>query len=170
MPARLGLGRLPAPLREERAKPLVKRFSKLFRTADAHLVRSGRRSIGGWVAGDVPVLLLTTTGCRSGKPHTTPLLYHRDDDGSLVLIAANGTADWDPDWLHNLRAEPRATVTIDGSDQDVTAELLDDDLRSGFLGTMREAFPGFNAAQDACRRTIPIIRLTAVGELSGGRC
>jgi deazaflavin-dependent oxidoreductase (nitroreductase family) len=108
----------------------------------------------------VPVLLLTTTGRRSGTQHTTPLLDHREGDGSMLLIAANGTAEWDPDWVHNLRAEPRATATIDGQEVAVTAEVLDDDLRSGFLGTMREAFPGFNAAQDACRRTIPIVRLT----------
>jgi deazaflavin-dependent oxidoreductase (nitroreductase family) len=141
-------------------RPAVKPFSKLFRRADEQLVKSGRRSIGGWVAGDVPVLLLTTTGCRSGKPHTTPLLYHRSTDDTLLLIAANGTAEWDPDWVHNVRAEPRATATIDGVEHPVLAEVLDDDVRSGFLGTMREAFPGFNAAQDSCRRTIPLIRLT----------
>src|SRR5207249_2919892 len=94
MPDRLALGRLPPPLRRRRARPLVTRISRLFTSLERRLARAGRSTIGGWVAGGVPVLLLTTRGRRSGNRHVTALLFHRDADRSLLLIAANGAADW----------------------------------------------------------------------------
>ena len=81
-------------------------FGKLHRRVYALHGALGRRF--AWI----PCLVLTTTGRKSGAPHTTPLLYHQSDDGSLLLIGANGTADWDPDWVHNLRDEPKATFTL----------------------------------------------------------
>jgi F420H(2)-dependent quinone reductase len=57
----------------------------IFAGVEIRLVRGGRSTVGGWVADDLPVLLLTTTGRRSGKPHTTPLLFHRRAVGPLLL-------------------------------------------------------------------------------------
>lgn len=61
--------------------------------------------------GGKPMLLLTTTGRRSGLPRTTPLLYYADGD-TPVIVASNGGQAKDPAWCQNLRAEPRVSVRI----------------------------------------------------------
>jgi F420H(2)-dependent quinone reductase len=66
------------------------------------------------------MLLLTTTGARSGKPHTVPLLYLRDGD-TLVVIASWGGRPYHPDWYHNLLAHPVATVRVRSRTWDVRA-------------------------------------------------
>jgi len=98
------------------------------------------------------VLLLTTIGRRTGRPRTTPLLFHRAIDGSLLLVAVNGTNDWDPDWLHNLAANPRGKVEIDGVRKPVQAVVLDDAERAAMWDEACRAFPGLEAAQAECRR------------------
>ncbi len=112
------------------------------------------------MAGGVPVALLTTTGRRSALPHTTPLLFHREPPGSILLVAANGGADWNPDWLHNLLADPRAEVEIDGERVPVMATILSGPERAAVWDEARRAFPGLDAAQKRCRRTVPLLRLT----------
>lgn len=161
MPTRLGLGRLPRPLRHPRARPIVRRFSRIFSSAERRLARGGRSTVGGWVAGGVPVLLLTTAGRRSGKRHTTPLLFHRRADGSLLLVAANGAAVWNPDWFHNLVANSDAEIEIDQVRYPVTATVLDDEARMAVWDEARQAFPGLETAQRESSRSIPIIRLTS---------
>jgi deazaflavin-dependent oxidoreductase (nitroreductase family) len=71
--------------------------------------RSGGR-IGGRV-GPSPVLLLTTTGRRSGRPRRTPVQYQRID-GALVIVAAAGGAPQPPAWWRNIEADPRVTVQL----------------------------------------------------------
>ena len=58
-----------------------------------------------------PLLLLTTTGARSGQPRVAPLAY-TTDNGRLVVIASKGGAPTHPDWFHNLRANPEVTVEV----------------------------------------------------------
>ena len=160
VPDRLGLGRLPRPLRRRRARPVVAGFSRLFTRVERRLARAGRSTIGGWVAGGAPALLLTTTGRRSGQPHTTPLLFHRDADGSLLLIAANGAADWNPDWFHNLVSDPRVEVELDGARHPGRATVLHGDERAAAWPRALRAFPGLEATQAESRRDIPLIRVT----------
>lgn len=160
MSDRLALGRLPRLLRRPGARPFVRRFSKLFTRLERRLVRSGRPTIGGWVAGGAPVLLLTTTGRRSGKRHVTPLLFHREVDGSLLVIAANGAADWNPDWFHNLVADPRVDVDVDGVNASARATVLEGRDREAAWPAAAQAFPGLKAAQREARRGIPLVRLT----------
>ena len=159
---RLVLGRLPGPLRRRRFRSLVGLQSRVFTALERRLVRAGRRSIGGWLAGDVPVLLLTTTGRRSiggwlagdvpvllltttgrrtGTPRTTPLLYARRPDGSLLLVAANGAADWDPAWLLNVRSSPHVHVELDGMRTPMTAHELSPADRTAVWPEACAAFP-----------------------------
>lgn len=156
-------GQLPGFLRRRRARPIVNVFSRVFTAGEIRRFRAGRTTVGRKVAGDVPVLLLHTVGRRSAEPRTTPLLYHRlGDDGSLLLVAANGGADWDPNWLHNLRATPDVEVTLveDISSRiPMRAEVLDTDERAAAWPTALAAFPTLAAAQQATRRPIPLVRL-----------
>lgn len=160
MSDRLRLGRLPGPLRRRRARPVVARFSRVFTHVERRLARAGRTTVGGWVAGRVPVLLLTTTGRRSGARHTIPLLFHRLADGSLLLIAANGAADWHPDWFHNLVADPGVEVELDRTRRPAEARVLRDGDRMAMWLEALRAFPGLEAAQQGSSREIPLIRVT----------
>lgn len=157
---RLQLGRLPSPLRRRRMRPTVRRLSRVFTRVELRRARRGRRTIGGWVAGGVPVLALTTNGRRSDRPHTVPLLFHREDAGSVLVVAVNGVADWDPDWLCNLRANPRASVELDGTLHTVVAHVLEGAARASAWEEARRALPDLELAQAACRRRIPLVRLT----------
>ncbi|WP_320068726.1 nitroreductase/quinone reductase family protein [Micromonospora sp. RTGN7] len=65
--------------------------------------------VGGWFEG-ARLLLLTTTGARTGVPHTTPLGHLTDERGRVLVIASAGGAPRDPQWLRNLRADPRCSV------------------------------------------------------------
>ncbi|HET7092772.1 MAG TPA: nitroreductase/quinone reductase family protein, partial [Thermomicrobiales bacterium] len=69
-----------------------------------------------------PLLLLTTTGAKSGQPRTTPLAYTRDGD-RLVVIASKGGAPTNPDWYHNLVANPTATVEVGTETFPVRAQI-----------------------------------------------
>jgi deazaflavin-dependent oxidoreductase (nitroreductase family) len=86
------------------------------------LLRSrGRLTLLGPVG--APMLLLTTTGAKSGLPRTTPLLYWRDA-GRLYVVGSNFGQERHPAWSANLLADPRATVTIGGTDVPVTARVV----------------------------------------------
>lgn len=89
----------------------------------------------------------------------TPLLYHRDTDGTLLLIAANGAADWNPDWFHNIVADPHVEVEVDGVRRVARATVLAGSDRTTGWVTALEAFPGLEAAQLKSARDIPLIRV-----------
>src|SRR5690349_16922377 len=74
--------------------------------------RANDGKVTGQFAGR-PLLLLTTTGAKSGQPRTMPLVYTTDGD-NLVIIASKGGADTNPDWYHNLVAKPEATIELPG--------------------------------------------------------
>jgi deazaflavin-dependent oxidoreductase (nitroreductase family) len=160
MSVRLRLGQLPGPLRRRRARPFVARVSRVLTGIDRRRAHRGRTTFGGWI-GAAPVLLLTTTGRRSGLRRTTPLLYHRDADRSLLLVAANGAADWNPDWFHNLVADPHVDVDLDGESLPANATVLDDEQRAEAWPVALRAFPGLALTQRASRRAVPLVRLRA---------
>jgi deazaflavin-dependent oxidoreductase (nitroreductase family) len=73
-------------------------------------------------AGGRPLLLLTTTGVRTGEPRTTPMMYVPDGD-RLLVIASNAGAPKHPDWYRNLVADPAVTVEVDAERFETTAEV-----------------------------------------------
>ena len=93
------------------------------------------RSLGGRIA-NAPTLLLTTTGRRSGKQRTTPLVYVRDGDDFLV-VAAHGGSPWNPYWPANLRHESRAIVDVDEAHIEVAAAELTGEERDRLWPTLR---------------------------------
>src|SRR3954453_11725132 len=72
--------------------------------------RANGGKVGGMFAG-APLLLLTTTGAKSGQARVAPLAYTTDND-RLVVIASKGGAPTHPDWFHNVRANPEVTVEV----------------------------------------------------------
>jgi deazaflavin-dependent oxidoreductase (nitroreductase family) len=103
------------------------------------------------------LLLLTTTGARSGQPRLSPLSCRRVD-GKLLIIAGYGGADINPAWVHNLRAEPRAHVELAGESFDVTARELSPAERADIIPKVT-AISAFAEFQAKTSRVIPIFEL-----------
>lgn len=78
------------------------------------------------------LLLLTTTGAKSGRPRLAPLVYH-NIDGMVVIVGSKAGADTNPDWVHNLRANPRAHVEVGTDAYDVVAREMSLDERNEAL-------------------------------------
>jgi len=123
------------------------------------------RSNGGLIAsfGDAPVLLITTTGAKSGLSRTNPVMYladERDKDRVYVFASAAG-ADTNPDWFHNAVAHPTG-LTVELGDDSLTAdaEVLAEPARSQIYAVQAARYPGFAAYQDKTSRQIPVVALT----------
>lgn len=107
----------------------------------------------------MPVLLLTTTGRRSGRARTTPLTFFRDGD-DLVVIASNGGADRAPDWSLNLRQNPRAIVQIGRDRLTVQASTAGPEERERLWAGITATYSGYAAYQQKTPRRIPVLILT----------
>ena len=126
----------------------------------AHLAayRASRGRVLGSVAG-MPVLLLTTTGRRSGKARTTPLTFFRDG-ADLVVIASNGGADRSPDWSLNLQQTPRAVVEIGTDTLVVTARAASEQEHERLWAEVTATYAGYARYQERTARRIPVVLLT----------
>lgn len=120
------------------------------------------RANGGKVGGPFEggdLLLLTTSGARTGNPHTTPVAYVRDGDRWLVVASAAG-APQNPAWFHNLRANPSVTVEVGTTKFQATASVPDSAERDELWAKAVEAMPGFADYQKQTDRVIPVVVLT----------
>jgi len=120
----------------------------------------GRTTFVSWVTG-LPVVLLTTTGAKSGRRHTLPLVAIPNED-RLVVIASNYGQRRNPAWYHNLKANPSATATLDGVARVMTARELEGEQRDHWYERGIECYPGWVAyrKRTAPYRRIPVIELT----------
>ena len=100
---------------------------------------------------ELPVLLLTTTGRRSGKQRTIPLLY-LEEDGTLLVVASMGGAPSNPGWYHNLVANPTVEVQTRASRRWMRAEPLVGSQRTGIAGSS-----GSRPQRTDTRRTSPAL-------------
>ena len=105
------------------------------------------------------LLLLTTTGRRSGRPHTTPMMFHRGRD-RLVVIASNNGAPQHPHWYLNLVADPRVEVEIGDRHYPARAVSAEGDDRAQLWNELAGAYPFFRDHQARAGRTIPLIALS----------
>ena len=108
------------------------------------------------VANDM--LLLTTRGSRTGKPHTVPLLYLRDGD-TLVVIASWGGRPDHPHWYRNLSSDPRATVQVRSKRWAVRARFAAGRERTLWWPRIVAAYPGYRSYQSRTDRVIPVVFL-----------
>ncbi|OBB85903.1 nitroreductase family deazaflavin-dependent oxidoreductase [Mycobacterium sp. 852002-30065_SCH5024008] len=119
------------------------------------------RANGGKVGGqfeNANLLLLTTTGAKSGQPRISPLAYFRVD-GKLIVIGSFAGSPVSPAWVHNLRANPRARVEIGNDEFAVTARELPSDEREDILPKITAAAPVFADYQSKTSRVIPLFEL-----------
>jgi deazaflavin-dependent oxidoreductase (nitroreductase family) len=116
---------------------------------------------GGLIGGSFlgrPVLLLKTTGRKSGRSYTTPLQYLTDGD-NMVLAASNGGSNRHPNWWLNLQAHPEAEVQIRLQRKNVTAELAKGRERARLWGRLVDWYPGYQDYQMTTQREIPVVVL-----------
>jgi F420H(2)-dependent quinone reductase len=105
-----------------------------------------------------PILLITTTGRKSGRPWTNPVMYQRDGDG-YVVVASNGGASRHPGWWLNLRRHAAATIQVGREVIPVTATRTSGAERERLFGLMVKAYKGFAAYETKTERKIPVVRL-----------
>ena len=122
---------------------------------------SGGR-IGGKM-GQVPVLLLTTTGRKTGKQRTLPLVYIMDGS-AYVITASAGGADKHPSWFFNIRSHPQATIQVKDKHIPVTAEIAGPEKKPELWARLVEGAPNFVGYQKRASREIPMVILHPVEE------
>lgn len=123
-----------------------------------HRLTSGRHTAAGLLAG-IPIALVTTTGRRTGRPHTVPLLALPLGDDWAVVASAFGNANH-PAWYLNLTARPEASVEVNGRRYAVHATELVDPERERVRRLAVAVYPGFaHYEQRVDTRMIPIVRL-----------
>lgn len=121
------------------------------------------RETGGQVGHEwqpgVFTLLLTTTGRKTGRPFTTPLIYRRDGD-DYVIVASKGGAPDHPDWYLNLQANPQVEIQVGGEVMTATAHTAEGAERERLWAAMAEVWPDYDAYARKTDRQIPVVVLT----------
>ena len=119
--------------------------------------RANGGNVGGAFAGHT-LLLLHTTGARSGQTRVNPVMAF-ELDGKLLIVGSYAGSDHDPAWLHNLRADPHAHIEIGTESYDVQACELPRAERDAAYDRIVEQAPGFGKYQAKTTRVIPVIEL-----------
>jgi deazaflavin-dependent oxidoreductase (nitroreductase family) len=117
------------------------------------------RKNGGKVDGPNSLLLLTTTGARTGQSYTNPVAYSRDGD-RLVILASKGGAPTDPDWYRNLVANPVVGVELGTEKFEADATITQGEERERLFAQHAALMPGFADYQRNTTRQIPVVVLT----------
>jgi deazaflavin-dependent oxidoreductase (nitroreductase family) len=133
---------------------------RLLSSLHSLLYRATGGRLGRHLAGH-PVLLLTTLGRRTGRPHRVPLVFVPTDEGWAV-VASFGGCPRHPDWYHNLQALPEAEVWVDGGHFPVVAADAAGGQRERLWALAVEEYPGYAVYQQRTSRRIPIVLLRRV--------
>ena len=119
--------------------------------------RANQGRVGGQFEGS-PVLLLHTTGAKSGLERVNPMMY-LEESGRIFVFASKAGADTDPDWFRNLVATPDVRVELGAQSYDARAVVLSGAQRDRIYAIQSERYPGFAQYQDKTSRVIPVVEL-----------
>lgn len=122
--------------------------------------RANNGKVGGQFVG-ANLLLLTSTGAKSGQQRLAPLAYFTID-GKMIIIGSKAGADTNPDWVHNLRANPAASIEVGADTYDVTTRELPTAERDEIFDKVVAAAPGFGEYQSNTSRVIPLFELVRI--------
>jgi deazaflavin-dependent oxidoreductase (nitroreductase family) len=119
------------------------------------------RANGGKVAefGDAPLLILHSTGRKSGQERLSPLMYQALAGGSVAIFASKAGAPDNPDWYHNVLATPAVTAELGAGTQSFTAREAVGDERTEIWEQQKVEYPQFAGYEEATTRTIPVVVL-----------
>ncbi|ATY99581.1 MULTISPECIES: nitroreductase/quinone reductase family protein [Streptomyces] len=123
--------------------------------------RANAGRVGGPFAGS-DLLLLTTTGARTGRPHTTPLGHVRDGE-RLLVVGSDLGAPHHPDWYHNLLAHPSVHVELGDQEFETIAVPAEGSRRDELFARVVAEAPGYAEYQAATDRTLPVVVLELPG-------
>ena len=119
--------------------------------------RANEGRVGGQFEG-APLLLLHTTGARSGAERVNPMMYLADD-GRMFVFASKAGADTHPDWFHNLVKTPQVTVEVGTETFAAVATPLEEDERAAVYAKQAALYPGFAGYAAKTTRVIPVVEL-----------
>ena len=120
--------------------------------------RSNHGKVGGQFEG-APILLLHHRGARTGRQRVNPVMYLKDGD-RLLVFASKGGYDHNPDWYHNLRANPEIEVEVGDETIRVRAEEVKGAERDRLYSRQASLYPRFAEYQKKTKRAIPVIALS----------
>jgi deazaflavin-dependent oxidoreductase (nitroreductase family) len=132
-----------------------------FNTAIIDEFRANAGKVGGNFEG-APMVLVTTTGAKSGQPRIAPLVYLPDGD-RVIIFASKAGAPTNPDWYHNLKANPLVTVEVGPEKYEATATEITGAERDRLFAAQVAVMPGFQTYADGTSRIIPVVALDRVG-------
>ena len=141
-------------LRVAQAQPTLKEMNQKVITE----FRENKGKVSGRYA-NMPMLLLTTTGAKSGKTYVNPLAYTNDGD-RIVIIASFGGAPKNPSWYHNLVAHPEVTVEVGSERFKAKATVATGEERQRLYDQQAKQMPNFAEYAKKTTRQIPVIVLT----------
>jgi deazaflavin-dependent oxidoreductase (nitroreductase family) len=146
----------PFSAREEKIGHVV---IKVMSAANIWAYRLSGGRIGGRFKHGAPVMLLTSTGRKSGRPRTAPVLYLRDGE-KLVVVASKGGMSRHPLWYRNLEANPEVEVEVGRERRRMVAHRASDDEKSALWPRLVEMYPDFDDYQARTDRNIPVVILS----------
>lgn len=120
--------------------------------------RANDGKVGGYFE-NMNLLLLHTTGAKSGQKRINPVAY-TNQDGKLVVIASKGGAPTNPDWYYNIVANPEVSVEVGTEQFQARASVAEEPERTHLYDSMAEQYPGFEEYRQKADREIPVITLT----------
>lgn len=125
--------------------------------------RANEGRVGGMFDG-LPLLLLHHIGAKSGKSRINPLAY-QSDGGRYVVFASKAGAPTNPDWYHNLKAQPNVTIEVGADTINVIAGEATGEERERLYRTQAERIPQFAEYEQKAKRIIPVIVLKPVNTI-----
>lgn len=120
------------------------------------------RANGGKLGGNfegAPILLLHTIGAKSGLERVNPMMYQDLGDGRIAVFASKAGADTNPDWYHNLVAQPDVTAEVGTDTRSFRARTATSDERNPIWERQKTEYPGFAGYEAATTREIPVVIL-----------
>jgi deazaflavin-dependent oxidoreductase (nitroreductase family) len=142
------------------ASGFQKQIFKLLTRTHIFLYRTSGGKIGRTMSGN-PILLLTTTGRKTGKLRTTPLMYiHKNNE--YLIAGSDGGADQNPTWLSNLNSKAEATIEVNGKTIKVKAIITSGDERDTLYENFKAMWVNFVEYEKKTTRKIPVVRLQPI--------
>ncbi len=129
-----------------------------FNTAIIEEFRANAGKVGGNFEG-APILLLHTTGAKSGQERVNPMMYRQAGD-DIAVFASKAGAPTNPDWYHNLVAHPDVTAEVGTQTLSYVAREAKGDERTAIWEAQKKEYPGFAEYEEKTTRQIPVVVLS----------
>jgi deazaflavin-dependent oxidoreductase (nitroreductase family) len=142
------------------ASPVFNTFMKIATRINIALYRLSKGTFANRI-GTLPILLLTTTGNKSGKVRITPVVYVKDGE-DYTIAGSVGGMDWNPAWYHNLKGNPQAKIEVGDKAMNVKAIFTEGEERTRLYEQFKAAGDNFVQYEQRTDRVIPVIRLRPV--------